>query len=308
MPLWQCIVSVNNLNPVTDTIQESLETHQLWIDEETPSKLVIKQRLKQLPCAAFLVFWSILFAGIPLGLVVLVSSQIGVSTLSCQRYELSGFNCDYSTRKLLGLGAETKRQSIAQVVDVKLDSAQWSNDNGGGTRKMWVTLMNQSGHLRLFETAYAYSVESDVSPSFQPEAAAEIKRLLNSDVSEFVIVEDHRWDAQFLGVLFLAIPFGLLSMGVAYGGLRSRTLILDKPTRSYTRKVHTLLGTQVKQHALDEIQAITTQERRYHRNGRHRRWYVLELSLKSNKTHRLPAMRRREVVSKIVAQMLAFMN
>ncbi|ESA32941.1 hypothetical protein N836_23035 [Leptolyngbya sp. Heron Island J] len=290
---------------MTNTIQDSLETHCLWIDQQTPTKLVVKQRLKRWPYV-FLVMWSILFAGIPTGLVVLVSSQIGISTLSCQRNESASFDCAWSTRKFLGFGPAGKHQSISQVTAAQLDSAQWSNGQGGGTEKMWVTLSNQSERIRLFETAYA--IESGYRPTFQPDAAAEMQRLLASDVNNFAIQEDQRFSVQFLGVLCLAIPFVLLAMAVAYGGLRSRTLILDKITHLYTHQVNTLLGLQVQQHQLSEIQAITTKEFRHHRNGKLRKVYGLEIYLKSNKKHRLPTLRRRASVSKIVVQMQAFIK
>ncbi|EKV01692.1 hypothetical protein Lepto7375DRAFT_3870 [Leptolyngbya sp. PCC 7375] len=100
----------------------------------------------------------------------------------------------------------------------------------------------------------------------------------------------------------------LLAMGVAYGGLRSRILILDQLNRLYSRKVYTLLGTRGRQYPLDEIQAIITKEFRHHRNGRLRRVYGLEICLQSNKKHRLPTMRRREAVNKIVVQMQSFLS
>ena len=266
---------------------------------------MVKQRLKRWPYG-FLVIWSILFAGIPTGLVVLVSSQIGISTLSCQRNESASFDCDWSTRKFLGFGPDSEHQSISQVNAAQLDSAQWSNGQGGGTEKMWVTLSSQSERIRLFETAYA--IESGYRSTFQPEAVAEIQHLLTSDVNNFVIQEDQRFSVQFLGVLCLAIPFVLLAMTVVYSGLRSRTLILDKTTRLYTRQVRTLLGLQVQQHQLSEIQSITTKEFRHHRNGRLRKVYDLEICLRSNRKHRLPTMGKRETVSKIVVQMQSFIK
>lgn len=305
MSLWQSTALVNNLNQITDTIQESLETHQLWIDEHTPFKLVIQQRLKRLPYL-FLVLWSILFAGIPISLVILVSSQIGISSLSCQRNESASFDCNWSSRRFLGFGPDGEHQSISQVTNAQLDSAQWSNGQGGGTEKTWVTLSSPSERIQLFETAYA--IESGYRPTFQPNAAAEIQRLLASDINDFVIQEDQRFSVQFLGVLCLAIPFVLLAMAVAYGGLRSRILILDKTSRLYTRRVSTFLGLRTQQHKLAEIQSITTKEFRHHRNGRLRRVYGLEICLKSNKKHRLPTMRRRESVSKIVVQMQSFIK
>ena len=296
---------MNSLNQVTNSLQESLETHRLWIDQQTPAKLVVKQRLKRW-AYVFLVIWSILFAGIPTGLVVLVSSKIGLSTLFCQSNESANFDCDGSTRKFLGFGPDSEHQSISQVTAAQLDSAQWSNVQGGGTEKIWVTLSSQSERIRLFETAY--KIESGYKPTFQPEAVAEIQQLITSDVNNFVIQEDRRFSVQFLGALCLAIPFILLAMAVAYGGLRSRTLILDKTTRLYTRQVRTLLGLQVQHHQLSEIQSVTTKEFRHHRNGRLREVYGLEICLRPNKKHRLPALRRRETVSKIVVQIQSFIN
>lgn len=291
--------------PITDTLQDSLEPNCLWIDRQTPSTLVVKQRLKRFSYA-FLVIWSILFAGIPMGLVILLASQTGISTLACQKNELASFDCDWSTRSFLGLGSVVEHQLVSQVVDAQVESAQWSNARGGGTEKMWVTLTGQSGHVRLFETAYALG--SGYRPTFQPAAAAEIRELLILEVDDFLIKQEQRFSPQFVGMLGLAMLFVVLSIGVAYGGLRSRTLILDKSNHRYSRQVHTLLGMRVKHYALDEITSIKVKEVRHHRNGRLRHLYRLELCLRSHKKHRLPSLYRREVVSKIVVQMQSFIQ
>ncbi len=296
----------DDLNALTVKIQNFFDQNKLWIDEHNTSKLVVKQRLKPWSYA-FLVVWAILFAGIPIGLVIFVASETGIKTLTCQRHEeTTNFDCTWSTRKFLGWGPETERQVISQVIDAKLDSARWSNDNGGGTEKMWVTLMNQSGHLRIFETSYA--IESGFEPTFQPETAAEIQRQLKSDGDTFAIVEDSRLGPQFLGVLLLASPFVLISICVAYVGLRSRTITLDKINHLYTRQINTLLGPRVKQYELDEIQSITVEKVRRHTDTARYYAYCLEIRLKSNRKYRFLDMRNYQTVSDVALQMQSFIK
>ncbi|MEM9486769.1 MAG: hypothetical protein AAGA83_24105, partial [Cyanobacteria bacterium P01_F01_bin.116] len=98
--------------------------------------------------------------------------------------------------------------------------------------------------------------------TFQPQAIEDIKRLLQSDNAAFFFEENvhARWQGQFSGVLVLVSPFILSSVLFTYVRLRSRTVTLDKDNHSYTRQIHTLLGTRVKQYALDDIQSITVKE------------------------------------------------
>lgn len=68
-----------SFNQLTD----AFETNQLEIEAQSPSRLIVKQRLKPWSYV-FLILWSVLFAGIPTSLAVWVASEVGVSRLSCQ--------------------------------------------------------------------------------------------------------------------------------------------------------------------------------------------------------------------------------
>lgn len=302
-----------DLNPLKPKIQNFLDQNRLWIEEQRPSRLVVKQRLKR-QASAFLVVWATLFSGIPLSLVALGVSTSGIDTLSCQQTnEATGFDCTTSTRKWLGLGPESEHQMISQVVDATVDSAKWSDDRGGGTEKVWITLRNQTGHLRIFETSYPLA---SPAPTFHPQTAEEINRLLQSDVDTFTLEDDarSRWTGQFSGLLVLISPFVLGGILFTYIGLRSRTVTFDKTNHLYTREIHTLLGTRVKQYGLDDIQAIKVKEvvrkarNSFNPSGVRHFEYCLEISLKSNKKYRFISMFSRQTVSDVARQMQSFIE
>ncbi|NEQ53775.1 MAG: hypothetical protein F6K11_27190 [Leptolyngbya sp. SIO3F4] len=296
-----------DLNPLKTQVQNFFDQNQLWIEEQSISRLVVKQRLKRY-VYAFVVIWSVLFAGIPLGLVGLVASRSGIETLSCQQNrETTGFDCTLSKRNWLGLGPESDHQSISAVVDATSDSATWSDDKGGGTGKTWVTLRNQSGHLRIFETSYPLG---SIEPTFQTEAVKEIQRLLNSDINTFTLEDDarSRWKGQFSGLLVLMSPFVLISILIAYTGLRSRTITLDKANNRYIRQINTLLGKRIRDYDLAEIQSVTIKKVRQHtENGRYYA-YRLEINLKSDKQYRLIPMRSHQTVSKVASEIQSFIQ
>ncbi|NER80003.1 MAG: hypothetical protein F6K42_10550 [Leptolyngbya sp. SIO1D8] len=127
-------------------------------------------------------------------------------------------------------------------------------------------------------------------------------------LATWVFLETGARSTQFLGVLLLASPFILLGVLVAYVGLRSRTIILDKTNKLYIREVGTLLGIRTKTYDLKEIQAIHTQKSRHYRDQRVCHFYHLEISLRQGKKHRLPGMRQRQKVSDIVIRMQSFIQ
>ena len=295
----------SSLPQFNDTVQDTFDVHHLTIETQNRSQLIVQQRLK-LWSYIFVALWSILFAGIPAGLAIWVSSQMGISRLSCQQNAAATFDCNWSQRQFWGLGPEADQQVIPQVVDAELETAQWSSGEGTGTEKTWVTLLTASDRIRLFEKSYA--IESGFQPTFQPEAVAEIKQLITSETDEFAITENTRWSPQSLGTLLLATPFLLIGVLVAYITLRSRTLTLDRINHRYIREVNTLFGTRVEAYPLEDIQSVTIKEIRRHTDRRVRRTYHLEVNLSQNRQHRFPGLRQRQRVSEVVVQMRSFIQ
>jgi hypothetical protein len=220
---------------------------KIGIVEESESKLLLKHQPGIL-INLFMMFWALGFGGIPLGMLVLFSSEFGVSRLSCKRVEPQLVDCAWSKSQYLGLVKTVSDRSIPQVADAKLESAKWPNGRGGGTAKVWVSLIAKSSKVRVFETTYA--IESGFQPTFQPEAAQKIKTFLNSQAPSFNIEEDTRWNEGFLGALIFFLPFTLIAPLVLYAGVRSRTITFDKNRSLYIREIHTLLGTRTKTSAL----------------------------------------------------------
>lgn len=275
---------------------------KLVIVEPSESKLILKHQSGIL-FNLFMIFWSLGFSGIPLGTIVLLASEFGVTTLSCQRVEPKLVDCVWSQSQYLGLVPKISDQPIKQVADAKLESAEWSNGKGGGTAKVWVSLITKSGKTRLFETQYA--IESGFKPTFQPEAAQKIKTFINSPASSFKIAEDTRLSGSFWGGFIIFFPFTLIGLLVLYASVRSPTITLDKTSNLYMRQIHTLLGTRTKTYTIAEIQSVEVTE---HLDKYRRRWYQLTIVLQSGKKYKFPGMRNRDRVQEVAHRVRKFLG
>ncbi|NJK48278.1 hypothetical protein HC931_08920 [Candidatus Gracilibacteria bacterium] len=275
---------------------------KIGIVEQSESKLILKHQHGIL-INLFIIFWALGFGGIPLGTLVLVSSESGITRLSCQRVEPQLVDCVLFESQYLGFVTTVPDRPIAQVVDAKLESAEWSNGRGGGTAKVWVSLIAKSGKVRLFETEYA--IESGFKPTFQPEAAQKIKNFINSQTPSFKIEEDTRLSVRFLGSLILFLPFFLVAPLVSYVGVRSQTIILDKTRHLYIREIQTLLGTRTKTYTLEEIRSIEVSE--YVRRQPRMILYQLTIVLHSGKKYKLPGLRNYNRVRDVADRLQKFL-
>jgi hypothetical protein len=275
---------------------------KLSIVEQSESKLILKHKHGIL-INFFLIVWVLGFGGIPLGMIILISSEFGVTMLSCKRIEPKLVDCVWSKSQYLGFVPKVRNQLIEQVSDAKLESAEWSNGKGGGTAKVWVSLITKSSKTRLFEEQYA--IESGFKPTFQPEAAQKIKTFINSQDPSFKIEEDTRLSQSFWGGLILFLPFPSIAALILYISVRSQTLILDKISNVYIRKIHTVLGTRTKTYTLDEIKSVAVTE--YLDTDRWR-WYQLTIVLHSGKKYKFPGMRNHNRVQEVANQLQKFLG
>ncbi|AFZ20472.1 hypothetical protein [Allocoleopsis franciscana] len=274
----------------------------LGIVEQNKSKLILKHQHGIL-INLFIIVWALGFSGIPLGMIVLIASEFGVTTLSCQRVEPKLIDCVWSKSQYLGFVPKVSNQPIQQVTDAKLESAEWSNGKGGGTAKVWVSLITKSSKTRLFETQYA--IESGFKPTFQPEVAQKIKTFINSQATLFKIEEDTRLSGSFLGGLILFLPFTLIGALVLYASVRSRTIILDKTRNLYIRQIHTVLGTQTQTYTLSEIKSVEVMN---YVDSDHWQWYQLMIVLQSNKKYKFPGMINYNRVQEVANQLQNFIG
>ncbi|EDX85196.1 hypothetical protein S7335_2895 [Synechococcus sp. PCC 7335] len=113
---------------------------------------------------------------------------------------------------------------------------------------------------------------------------------------------------QFLGFLLIVSIFVLVSLLVAYFSLRKREVVLDKENNLYSRKEHTLIGVREKTYALDEIESINIKKSRHRRKGHIYYAYHLVIFLCDGKTHRLPGMKTRQAVVRVLLQMRSFLE
>ena len=274
----------------------------LGIVEQSKSKLILKHQHGIL-INLFMIVWALGFSGIPLGMIVLIASEFGVTTLSCQRVEPKLVDCVWSKSQYLGFVPKVREQPIRQVTDAKLESAEWSNGKGGGTAKVWVSLITKSIKTRLFETQYA--IESGFKPTFQPDAAQKIKTFIHSQATSFKIEEDTRLSVSFWGGVILFLPFTLIGALVLYASVRSQTIILDKTRNLYIRQIHTVLGTRTQTYTLSEIKSVVVTN--YVDSDRWK-WYQLMIVLQSSKKYKLPGMINYNRVQEVANQLQAFLG
>lgn len=274
---------------------------QYAIVEQTQTKLVFHRR-NGLLRTLFLLVWILGFGGIPLGVLALISSEYGVKTLNCQRaQDPKQINCQWSQSQYLGLVTTVQDRPIEQVTTAKFDSAQWSNGQGGGTKKVWVSMVNTQDTTRLFEAQF--SIESGHQPTFQSEVAQKVQAFITSQRPSLTLSQDTRLSSGFWGGTLVFLPFTIIAALVAYGVLRFQTLILDKPSNQFTIYIHTILGTRIKTYPLDELKSLKVKEH----------WdeyttYQLIFRFKTGKHYSLPLAFRAQPVHQVANQVQAFVN
>lgn len=272
---------------------------QYEVVERTETKLVFHHR-HGLLLNLFWLLWMSLFGGAPLGMLILISSGYGVVTLTCQRTEQKQIDCQWSKSQYLGLITTVRDRPINQVIAAKLSSAQWSNGQGGGTKKVWVSMVTRNGTTKLFESQFA--IESGFQPTFQPEVAANVQAFINSQRPSLTLEEDLRLSEGFWGGALVFLPFPLLAAFIGYGGFRAQTLLLDKVSNLFTCNIRTLLGTRIKTYPLDMLQSIQVKER----------WddyttYQLIFRFKSGEKYGLPYIYQASKVQQVADQCRDFL-
>lgn len=274
---------------------------QYAIVEQTQTKLVFHRR-NGLFRTLFLLVWLLGFGGIPLGVLALISSEYGVTTLNCQRtQDPKQINCQWSQSQYLGLVKTIQDRPIEQVIAAKFDSAQWSDGQGGGTEKVWVTMMTSQGTTRLFETQFA--IESAHQPTFQAEVAQKVQAFINSQGPSLTLSQDTRLSSGFWGGTLVFLPFTIIAVLFTYGTLRFQTLILDKTSNQFTIYIHTILGTRIKTYPLDELKSLKVKEH----------WddsttYQLIFRFKAGKHYTLPLAYRAQPVHQVANQVQEFVS
>ncbi|MDY6936860.1 MAG: hypothetical protein SWY16_04260 [Cyanobacteriota bacterium] len=276
---------------------------QFQIVEQSEAKLVC-QKKPGIFSNLFIILFAIFFGGIPLAMLVLISSEYGVTQIACDRIAPQQMNCVVSQSQYLGFVQTIRDKPIEQITDVQLKSVEWSNDEGGGTRKgkVWVSLITLSGSDRLFETQYA--IESGFDPVFQAEFIQQLKAFLNSQESSFNLERDTRLDGGFWGGVPLFGIYPLLALLVLYISMRSQTVILDKIDDRYIRHIRTILGTRTQINRISDIRAIEVSEFR----RRQRRHYQLAIVLRSGKKYKFPSERNQQCVREIAQQFREFLG
>ncbi len=197
-----------------------------------------------------LIFWLLGFLVVPLFIGYVTLSDIGVTTLTCQRLEPRLVNCSYQKSRFFGL-VDAKPIQLQQVMDVQLDE-ETRRDDEGSYQVYRVRLITRKGELYFTDFMSNYGQ--------QAEWELQLRYFLESEDPSVQIVYDRRW---LLGHVFsLATLVCLLGVSVTstYGMVRSKTLILDKRTNRAVYHTWTLLGDRYHYVSLRQIQDIDIRE------------------------------------------------
>lgn len=253
----------------------------LTIVRETPTELELNSR-NSLLVRLFILFWACGFAGTPLFIVFIrILPQLGTTRLTCQRLEPTQIECIQAKSLYLG-ASSTTIASIKPTLQAKFNTKEILETDGDRMVRSWLSLRTSSGEIKIIEDLYN-KVSGDNSRSKQIEAiASRIQAFITSPSPTMTLVLEENWSAEIAFSLFSSI-FLIVAALVLYFGLCSHTVILDKASDRYTHKIHTPLGTQVKNHRFDEIQQIEVRE---WRNGGNR-YATLTVKLESGKVYKL---------------------
>jgi hypothetical protein len=252
----------------------------LNIVRENTTELELKSR-NPFIVRIFILFWACGFAGIPLFALLTIVPEIGATRLTCQRIEPTQVECIQSKSRYLG-ASSTIIKSIKPTLQAQFNTQEILETDGDRMVRSWLSLRTDSGETKIIEDLYN-KVSGDDSRAKQIEAiASQVQTFLNSQSPKITLVLEDNWQQGIQFSLFLSI-FPLLAALVLYLSFRSHTVILDKMSDHYTHKIHTLLGTRIKTHRLDEIQRIEVRER----TNDGSKYAILAIKLRSGMAYKL---------------------
>ncbi len=218
------------------------------IIKQTAIELVLQESFDS---SMLLLFWVFGFVLVPLFIGYVTLADAGVTTLICERLEPTQVSCEYQQSQFFGL-VNKKPIQLQQVMDVRLDE-ETRRDDEGSYQVYRVRLITRRGELPF----------TDFSPDYTQNADLEfrLRDFLGSKEPYLQETYDARW-LFWQTLLPLAAIISILGVGivVAYGMLRTRTLILDRRTNRAVYHTWTLLGNRYQYISFRQIRDIDVRE------------------------------------------------
>lgn len=202
------------------------------IVEQTATRMVLRQKPQGI---LFVVVWSSLFSGIPLAIIISLMSKAGVTSVLCQRVQPTQVACEVSQSQFFGL-VSNGRTTLQSVSAAELDAQTYTNEDGD-YQVYRAVLVGPQGSINAINYSSDYLMAQDV--------VTQVNQMLHTQQPRLQLTYDTRWNLNetIVPILFLSM-FVTAGLGLLYGVVRTRTLILDKVLNRLTYKTWTLLGTR----------------------------------------------------------------
>jgi len=264
------------------------------IIKHNSSELVIKEQ-GDVFGSVFTLIWTTFFSGIPLIIILVMLSNVGVTTLKCKRVEPTQVSCEKQESKFFGLVEQLPIKFI-QVKSAKFKSKEGIDSEAGYTIDNWVTLVTSSGEVTFVEDFVAVNGVRGSASQMQ-EIATQINNFIQSNQPSLKIQRDLRadlWQSLFpIGFMSIFVLIGLVALFMQF---RSEIIIFDKNNRRLIREQKSLLGKKYRYYSLDEIIEVDIKTRTDSDNDT---FYELRLLPESTHKRKLMSSNSLESVKKI---------
>ncbi|NEO56981.1 MAG: hypothetical protein F6K54_30265 [Okeania sp. SIO3B5] len=195
--------------------------------------------------------------GIPLFISLIILSEMGIISVSCQRVEPTQVNCQVNNSKYLGL-TQGSSTSLTRVKEAKFNS-----QNSSDSSNYFVTLVTQKGKEVVSWQSNLSFTNVKGYPQEMNQMVAKINTFINNSTEPSLLIQyDLRWKWQNLLPLTICIIFlgiGILILYAVFSLkilIYLKTLILNKSERQLTYKVFYLFGTETKHYSFAHIQKL----------------------------------------------------
>lgn len=169
-----------------------------------------KQKLSSFPT----ILLVLVLVGIPLLMALRFFSEIGVTTLVCEKVELTQVRCEVNQSKYLGL-IQQPPSYLTQVKLAKFDYQNSQNSSGESTVDYFVELVNanEQEFVVFQDLIFVNDVRGDAG---EMEAIAqEINRFINNPTeSSLIISRDLRW--RWVNLVPLSIVLVFFGVGIFF--------------------------------------------------------------------------------------------
>lgn len=218
------------------------------IAKKTASEIVFKSSIN-LRIWFFIFLWSTGFIGSLLFLLLNSLSEVGVTTLTCQRVEPKHIDCEKVLDNIFGLKTTTNYQKVIRAEH----KTKRKTDENCPLIDNWVAFATKTGNYRVIdEDAYINCVRGDAEE--MASISNRIQSFIDSNQPELIIQRNP--SGHQLATIVIESSFIIIGVGVIYFLSPNNILIFDKKSNRLIRQRQTLLGKKSSEQPLNEILGI----------------------------------------------------